>query len=95
MPGAWQVIHRAKEMWAEDAHWSTLSYRMEFAEGDFFRPGMGTSLLGLVQPHHAYWNTWLNKRCVGLSRDMLDSAGICKNSMSGKNEWLECCRLPT
>ncbi|BDA50119.1 Acetylserotonin O-methyltransferase [Coccomyxa sp. Obi] len=33
-----QVIQRAKEMWAENAHWSTLSYRMEFAEGDFFKP---------------------------------------------------------
>jgi len=30
-------------MWAEDRQWSKLSYRMEFAEGDFFKPGAGAA----------------------------------------------------
>lgn len=34
-----QVIQRAKEKWAEDKHWTTLSHRVEFAAGDFFKPG--------------------------------------------------------
>ncbi len=48
VPGVWQVIQRAKEMWAGDVHWSTLSYRMDFAEGDFFKAGTERPCLGCL-----------------------------------------------
>ncbi len=50
MAGILQVIERAKEMWAQNAHWSMLNPRLEFAAGDFFKPGAELCLC--TKPSH-------------------------------------------
>ncbi|EIE23146.1 hypothetical protein COCSUDRAFT_66185 [Coccomyxa subellipsoidea C-169] len=74
-----QVIERAKEMWAQNKHWSLLNPRLEFAAGDFFKPEtMPKAKDGDVYMMRLILHDWDDKDSIAILSSIRQAMGSAK-----------------